>query len=491
MAAGALLALASACAHEPAPTPMWRGDYAITDVAVVDVIGDNVLAARTVLIDDGKIVHVSEAGETILLAPDVIVINGRGRYLAPGLADMHVHVWDANELPIYVSYGVTTVRNMWGEDVTLSMRQGVERGEIVGPRIVTAGPIIDGAPKIWPSSVEAATPEAARTAVRTQIEEGYDFIKVYSNLSVDSFDAVAATAREAEIPFAGHVPEAVPIRHALAAGMASMEHLYGFDAATLRAGVNFGSGRFSSPERVAIARQISAGERTFDDFFDDEALEELASEIGATRTVIVPTLLVGRQLALTRAQARTEFERPEVAYLLPGVRQIWNPDNVFRRRQVSDEDLAALQIYNGLALRRVRSLYQAGAVILAGSDAPNPYVFHGLALHEELSLLFEAGLPPVAAIRAATSSAAAFLGETGEWGVIAEGARADLVLLSANPLSDVANYRAIEGVMLQGRWLDREALISLRAASAAAFTAMETQGSIDSDDLSQTGWLDD
>lgn len=446
---------------------VFSGDYAFVDATVIPVSSDGPLEHQTVVIKDGVITAVRAAEETSL-ADGVKIIKANGKFLAPGLTDMHVHMWNENLPRLYVSYGVTTIRNMWGEQVTLNMRERIRSGELVGPTMFTAGRIIDGPPKIWPTSEEVSTPEEAADAVQSQVEAGYDFIKIYSNLSQTAFDAVAQESRKLGVPFAGHVPEAVPLKYAVEAGMASMEHLYGLNEAVITDGINMGEGR-RTPEKVQVASKLLSGELSVDRVIDTEKMQATAETLADSDTWITPTLIVQQQLYLTREQARSEFQRPQMTEVDPMFRDFWNPDNDFRRQERSDEELKALQGLMKVSFEQVRVLNRAGVKILAGSDAPNPFVFHGLSLHEELELLVRAGLTPLEAIRAATLNPARYFGEAGEWGEVTEGARADLVLVRGDPMKDVKNYLKIDGVMLRGAWHDGAELQEMRAKTSAVF----------------------
>lgn len=459
----------TACSSPDRPAVELDGDLAFVDVTVIPMDSERALPSMTVVIADGVIQSLTPTAETGL-APGVTVIDGKGRYLMPALADMHVHIWDRHEPQLYVAWGVTTVRNMWGEATTLAMREDILHGRKTGPRMMTAGRIVDGAPKIWPGSDEVSDVETARTVVGRQIDEGFDFIKVYSNLKPPEFDAVVAAAREQGIPFAGHTPTAVGLEAMLGAGPDSIEHLTGWNTAVKRDAVDLGQG-FRTPEMIEIGSRIGSGELSLDEVFDPAKRRAMAALSLETGVWNVPTLIVLKQIRLTREQAKAEFDRVDMAYVSAGIRDFWNPDNDFRRQEVSDEQLAAMQVFFEESLAQVKALHDAGAPLLIGSDAPNPFVFHGLSVHEELTLFVEAGVPEYAALRAATAAPAEYFGESGQWGIVAAGARADLVLLSANPLESISNTRKIEGVMQDGRWRDRAELDALLAEAAKAYAS--------------------
>ncbi len=463
----AAVALAG-CVHRQVET--IDGDYAFVGVAVVPMDSERVLANQTVVVRGDRIVRVAPA-DTIALAQGVRAIDGAGRFLAPGLADMHIHlIGGDHDLPLYVASGVTLVRNMWGSPATLALRARVRGGDPLGPEIVTAGPLLDGDPPIRRGATIIRTPDEAARQVADQAAAGYDFIKVYGNLRPETFDAIAAAARRHAIPFSGHVPRTVTAAHAMRAGMASMEHLYGFKEATARPGVAVAPATFA-PETIAIGRRLGEGGTNVDALFDPARMRALGALAARTGTFVTPTLVVLRQSRLPEAEIERQLRRPEMDYVTPGTRAYWTaPER--RPRSVGSEDAAALGNLFQIELRQVAILNRAGARLLAGSDAPNPFVFPGVSLHEELALLVRAGLTPYEAIETATGNPARFLGRS-DIGTIAVGHRADLILLAGNPLEDVARLRQPLGVMLRGRWLPEAALRQMLDGVAEPGAAMQ------------------
>jgi imidazolonepropionase-like amidohydrolase len=474
-----LLTLAALVGAAGCPPEPVDADLAIQNVTVLPMTSEAAVAGQTVLVKKGTIVAVGPSHE-LQCDADCTRVDGTGKFLMPGLADMHVHVWSEAELPLYVANGVTLVRNMWGEPQTLAMRKRVEEGKVLGPRIVTAGRLVDGDPPIWgESSAVATTPERARALMDEQKAAGFDFFKIYSRLTPEVFDAIAAHARETGFPFAGHVPSAVPVEHALDSGMATMEHLLGWGEATRRPDGPYPS-QASIPDwgkrraaSAVLARRVRAGEVSWSEVFDPEKRRAVAAHAAARKVWQVPTLLVNRRIVTSRRQSAELLARPEMRYIAPEVRASWSPATDFRIKDIADEDLELLQIYYEEDLRRVKALADAGAPLMAGTDAPNPYVVHGFAIHEELAAMVEAGLTPYRALIAASRAPAEFLGEWGEAGAIEAGARADLVLLDTNPLVDIAATRGIAGVARAGRWLPREELDGILQSIAAGYAPVE------------------
>ena len=467
---GAIWAL-TGCAEQKTQV---QADFAFVNIDVLNVETGEVSRDQTVAIRNGRISHIGDSGD-VMLAQDTERVEGQDKFLAPGLTDMHVHFMHEQQAPMTVTYGVTTVRNMWGYEKdlmadlpdSLALRAKIEAGDIIGPLMITAGQLVDGVPKIWPSSAEVANAEEAVAEVERQMRQPYDFIKVYSHLNAESFDAIAAEANRRGRPFAGHIPEGIPIRHGLAVGMATMEHMIGFDVETALDRSVLGDRR--SPERGLVAEQLARGELDAQDLFDWDAMDVLARDVANSDTWIVPTLIVTKKIVLTRPEAMREFERDQMRYVTPDIRAFWNPENDFRRQSTPDERFVGFQKLAALHGRRVKSLHDAGARLLIGSDVPNPFVFDGLSVHEEMALFVEAGLTPLDAIRAATLFPAAFFGQSGEWGEVSVGARADLVMLDADPFQNIENYQTISGVMLRGQYFDQGALARMRADVAEVY----------------------
>ncbi len=432
----------------PPPVPSFvarAGDLVIADVAVVDVVAGRVVPEQTVVVRGDRIVAVAPAAAIEASAASTRV-DGRGKFLLPGLADMHVHTWSDADLPMFLAAGVTTVRNMFGSPTDLEKRARIAAGELVGPTLVTAGPIVDGEPPMWPGSTVVTTPEQAVRAVAEQKAAGYDFVKVYSRLSLEAYDAIVAAAAKDGLAVAGHVPRAVPLEHALAAGQRSIEHLEGYleaiakDGATLKRVSSYG----------LYLRQVLANA-------DEAKIPGVATATAAASSWNCPTLVVlDRMARLDEPEALAAATR-WLEYVPAELLQLWNPRNDFRIAKMTAEDFATGRAATALRTRILIALVAAGGKLLVGTDTGNPFVVAGAALHDELELLVAAGIPRATVLRAATAGAAEFLGQAGVAGVVAVGARADLVLADSNPLDGPITIPAA-GLILRGRWLDRAAL---------------------------------
>jgi len=433
---------------------------AITGVTVIDATGADPRPGMTVLIAGERISAVGKAGE-VAVPEKARVLDGAGKFLIPGLWDMHVHWNDAPYLPLFTANGITGVRLMWGQTRHLEWRREIAAGHLTGPRLLIAGTIVDGPKPYWPGSIAASTAEDGREAVRQTALAGYDFVKVYNSLPREVYFAIADEAKKRNIPFAGHVPNAVGVAEASDAGQKSVEHLTGMllavssQEAEVRAEFRAAARMPSGAEREAAQRRTA--QRMLATYDADRAAA-LYAKLKANGTWQVPTFTVLRldgspqELA---GDARLKF-------VPPWVRTMWLNDRRFSA-QVSPETLAHQRNVFQRRLELVGQMHRAGVGILAGSDALNPYCFPGFGLHDELEWLVKAGLSPMSALQAATRNPAQYLGRLPDAGTVEAGKLADLVLLDADPLQDIRNTRAIAAVVANGKLHSREALARMLA----------------------------
>lgn len=409
---------------------------AFVDVTVIPMDRERELPGHTVLVDGGRISAVGPV-EEVDVPQGAERIDGAGRYLMPGLAEMHAHIpgsddrhWAETVLFLYVANGVTTIRGMSGSPLHLELREQTARGDLLGPTIFAAAPGISGN--------NAPTPDDAERAVRERAEAGYDLVKVFG-MPVESYERLAQTAKETGIPFAGHVPEAVGLVGALEAGQASIDHLDRY--------VEFlAPGYRDMPDREAGF--FGSG---LVDIADTGRIPEAVERTLTAGTWNVPTLSLVEHLA-SPEPAGQMIQRPEMRYMPPGVLDDW--------ARVKDEFHAEPDFQPAAAARLVeirrqltKALHDAGAPLALGSDAPQFFNVPGFSIHHEMAMMVAAGLSPYEVLVTGTRNPASYFGTQEEFGTVAVGRRADLILLDANPLEDVGNVRRRAGVMVQGRWL--------------------------------------
>jgi len=407
---------------------------AFVNVNVISMATEVILTGQTVLVAQGKIVEIGPVDSTPV-PEDALIIDGTDRFLMPGLAEMHAHVTSTRPADIdrlftlFVANGITTIRGMLGRRSHLDLRAQLASGAVFGPRFVTSGPSLNG------RSVSGAA-DAARQ-VREQHAAGYDFIKVHPGLTAEEFAALAATANELGMPYAGHVPVAAGVTRALQNRMRSIDHLDGYFVALLPPD-SHGSGGFGGYFDVMLASEV-----------DPEKISAITAATAEAGTWNVPTQVLVEQMVDGTSVAELR-NRPEMQYVPESMVNDWviAKENQLAKRGF-DPEIAALAI--DLRRRLILELHQSGAGLLLGSDAPQIFNVPGFSAHRELDALVAAGLTPYEALRTGTSAVAEFLGSN--TGVVAVGREADLILLDANPLEDIRNSRRIHGVVLRGQWL--------------------------------------
>lgn len=429
--------------------PLTDKVVAFIDVNVVPMDSERLLKGQTVLIRNGKIAEIGLKSK-VKVPKGAERINGRGKYLLPGLADMHVHIWTKDELPLYLANGVTVVRNMDGRPFHLEWREQIASGDLLGPSLYTSGPSINNNR----ANLLVKTAAEARQVVRAQKEAGYDFIKVYTFIPKDAYDAIIETAKELRIPVVGHQPERLGLLYTLKSGQISQEHLLGY------------YGFIEDPTRVIA--NLRRGEWSFRYIYGAINIDKskIAVAAAATREAGVwncPTL-VAMDRWIPADEAKLLLAQPQMRFVSPQARAKWNTE-----RFMTDSSPEIRK--QGREVRRllVKGLREAGARLLCGTDAGTDNVEPGFSIHAELQALTEAGLTPYEAIRAATFDAAEFLKAEDQFGTVALGKRADLILLEANPLDSVANVRRNVGVMVRGKWFTRAQLQRMLEDVAAGF----------------------
>lgn len=445
LALKALGVLALAASLGFAASPSRAATWQMGDVHVIDVVTGEVTGGQDVRIEDGRIVAIRPAGS--LEDPPARVVDGGGGFLLPGLAEMHAHVPSASQgdrylrdvLALFLANGATTIRGMLGEPAHLELRERLAAGEIDGPRLITSGPSFNGN--------TVSSPEQGAARVRAQAAAGYDFLKIHPGLSREEYLAIAAAARQADLPVAGHVSFETGLDTALAQRQDSIDHLDAYAEAMVPAdhalhgvppqffGLNLANGMDPALAPELARATAEAGvwqvptESLFENIVGPQDLETLLTRPGMD--------LVGAPLRASWSEAVTRFR----GQMTPAQRERF------------------------LAARRalILELQRAGAGLLLGSDAPQIMNVPGYSLHQELALYVEAGLTPLQALQTGTVAVARYFGEEDRRGQIAEGMAADLLLLEANPLEDIRNTTRIIGVARAGRWYDRATLDRLLA----------------------------
>ncbi len=434
-----------------------RGTTVFRDVQVLTMTDAGVIEVASVRVAGDTIVAVVEGESEI--PTGATVVDGAGMTLMPGLADMHVHYWSEVQGPLFLANSVTTLRNMWGSGATLILDAGAKHGSYAGPHVYTSGPLMDGPDPIWgQGSAMLSSPEQAIGAVESQRTTGYTAVKLYEGLTPDIYAAAVQAAQDRDMQVYTHVPEGMTIEEVLAFGVDSIEHFEGVSRAVTMAG-----DRARFMERWANA--------------DPDRMQEIAIASAESGVWHSPTFAVIAVRYEYADDPDAFFALPGAAYIGSGLAGWWrgaaNSMGAFDAvKQTATDNQRAF----------ARMLYEAGTPMLIGTDTPNPFVLPGFAIHDELEAFIDIGIPADEVLRMATADAASFLREEGEWGVVAAGARADLVLLDADPRDDLSTLRRPAGVMMNGHWYDAAFLASeleeIRAgieAEAAAASEAEAE----------------
>jgi imidazolonepropionase-like amidohydrolase len=411
-------------------------EVAFVNVNVVPMDAERVLSDQTVIVRGAEIVQVGPAAK-VKVPAGALRIDGRGKYLMPGLAEMHGHVpppqapkeFTEAVLFMYVANGVTTVRGMLGAPGQLELRERASRGELLSPTLYLAGPSFNG------NSV--SSPAQAAEMVRRQKREGWDLLKVHPGLTREEYDAMAKTAREVGIRFAGHVPAEVGLPHALAMGQETIDHVDGY------------------------VEHLGAEGAPLDEAKLAEAVR-LTKKSGAW---IVPTMALWETLMGVPSVERL-MSYPELKYMPPQQVQAW--EKAHRARQAAPQfDRRKAEQTAANRRRILKALYDGGVPVIFGTDAPQQFSVPGFSVHRETASMLEAGLTPYQIILTATRNAGEYYKDKARFGTVAAGQRADLVLVNGDPLKDVANVARRSGVMVRGRWLGEDEIQRRLAAIAS------------------------
>ena len=425
-----------------------EGTVSFENVSVLPMDSERVLHRQTVIVYEGRIADMGPSGE--LNSPrGSLVVDGQGRFLLPGITEMHGHLPGPNTAPeqvdrilyLFLSNGVTTVRGMLGNPFHLELRQQIESGDRLGPTLYAAGPAFRGGRDL--------TIEEARERVREQQKAGFDLLKILEGLSVEVYGAIADEANQVGMPFGGHVPNAVGLLEALAAGQGSIDHLDNYLEA-LEAD--------DSPIRQA---DPSTHSREPGVHVDERKLLALAAATKTAGASVVPTMALWETFNSDRP-VEDFAGLDELKYLPRETVDAWIESQTNRRERLNPASGKRV-----IAVRKImlKALRDAGVRIVFGTDAPQVFNVPGFSIHREMTIMASAGMTPFEILASGTRNAAEHFGSE-EFGQVAVGRRADLVLLEANPLDDLANMARRAGVMVRGRWLP-ETEIQARLAEFA------------------------
>jgi len=427
--------------------------HVFVNVSVVPMDRERILSGQTVVVEGDRIVAIGATG-SVAIPADAVRIEGRGKFLIPGLAEMHAHIPPGRQvadstieriLALFALNGVTTVRGMLGDPRHLPLRDRAARGELLSPTIYSSSPSVNG--------TTMRTGAAAADSVIKYRQAGYDFLKIHPGLSRGVFDTIAATAARVGIRFAGHVPLDVGIERAIEARYASVDHFDGVIEGLV-------------PEIRAFTPQE-------DGFFglglidraDERRIPALAAKAKAAGVWVVPTETLMRHIVGNFAVEEMR-QWPEMKYLSAAELAGWIRTTSAMRGDTGITAAAKVR-YLEFRTKLIKGFHDAGVGFLLGSDAPQVWNVPGFSVRRELGYLVDAGLTPFQALESGTRNVAVFFGTEAVTGTIAAGKRADLVLLDGNPLQDIANVGRQSGVMVRGRWLDR-AEIARRLAAIEA-----------------------
>jgi hypothetical protein len=413
-------------------------EIVIRSVNVIPMEKEEVVPNQTVVIKDGKITAI---GNNVKHGNNALIIDGRGKYLIPGLAEMHAHVPPIDDLTpmkevllLFAANGITTIRGMLGHPKHLQLRSMINNGEVLGPRLYTTGPSFNG--------FAVKTPETGASMVRSQKQAGYDFLKLHPGLTKENFASIASTAKEVGIPFVGHVSFGVGVWRAIDAGYSSIDHLDGFI-----------EGMVPGIENM-VEQQAGLFGMFVADRADTTMIPKLMNGLKSKNIWVVPTQSLAERWFSPDFTAEDFTSDPESKYIKQETLNNWIEA---KKNLLANPEYNASKIKDYIALRRrlIKACQQYGVGLLLGCDAPQVFNVPGSSTHYELEYLVRSGLTPYEALRTGTVNVAAYL-KLPDTGMIKRGYTADLVLIDGNPLQDITQTRKVRGVMLNGKWLSRE-----------------------------------
>ena len=406
------------------------------------------IGGQTVIVREGLIAAIGRTGSTPV-PPDALRIDGRGKFLIPGLAEMYGHVPGQPALAhatmfLFVANGVTTVRGMQGNAAHIALREQIARGEVLGPRFYAAGPQL---------GANVRTPEMADSIVRAQKAAGFDLLKIQENMPRASYDAVVAAARRAGMPFGGHIPDEVGLWHALDSRQGTIDHLDNFMEAVTAA---------DFPEQRAYSPGVGGSNAEI-----DRRIAGAARAAKSAGTAVVPTMPLWEMLYIPPDSASVA-SRPELRYMPRQTVAAWFRSIAGGGRVQGD---SARSAWRATRMKILTALHEANVPILLGTDAPQVFSVPGFSIHREMEMMVEAGMHPHKVLRSGSRDVAQHFGTLAETGTIEVGKRADLVLLDADPIQSIANVQRRAGVMVNGRWLPESEIRRGLDALAASYAS--------------------
>lgn len=431
--------------------------YAFIGVNIIPMDRERVLENQTLIVQEGKITYIGDVATSSI--PDGIKkIEAKGKYLLPGLSDMHAHTFAENNLLLYLATGVTTLRNLSGNEIVLDIISKLNSGEILGPEFYSASPLLEGENYVWDHSTKITDPNDADQLIKGFKDIGYYAVKIYHTISKEVHEAVVKAGVKYNIPIVGHVPFEVKVEGSLNAKQSSIEHLRGYDIDGLSMETLAKDGGRSA-ERFGSWLNMS-----------DERMDELVNATLEAETWNIPTFVVVE--LLYDKQARQDIaSHPDLRLIPPANRAgllSSSLDDIF-----SDASKDALRESMPQMYKIIKKMNDIGAGLMTGTDTMVPYIIPGFSLIDEIEHFIEAGLSPYDALKASTSAPAEFLGESDNFGTVSVGKSANLILVEGNPLEDVLNLWNLEGVSIKGQWLDRKKLDQLLEEQAASYEEVE------------------
>lgn len=428
-----LLAIFCCTAQTPTSETVFR------NVNIIPMTEETVMRNQDVLVKNGEIAAIGNTGK-VKFSKDARIIEGNGKFLIPGLAEMHAHVPPVDDiepmkevLKLFLYNGITTIRGMLGHPRHLELRSKIQSGEIIGPHFYTSGPSFNG------NSVK--TPEAGAEMVRNQKQAGYDFLKLHPGLTKENFAAIAKTAKEVNIPFAGHVSFDVGVWRAIEAGYASIDHLDGF-VESLVPGIE------SIPEQQVGSFGMYIAKKA-----DASKIPALMKALKEKNIWVVPTQALAERWFGPYKDADAFAREPEMIYMKEETMKNWVNS---KKGIMANPNYNAEEIKKFVELRRklIHECQRNGVGLLLGSDGPQVFNVPGFSVHHELKYMVDAGLTPFQALQSGTVNVSKYFNLKNS-GMIKTGYVSDLVLLEANPLENIEHTKKIAGVMLGKHWLSK------------------------------------